>query len=151
MKERKFKLVVGDWSGGGHGKTNDFYVLSNAKDTDELKAAYAAGVKVVGVDIEALCKGYEQSVVSVEDFEKIKSKATHGELDMGAGEEFLAQYSDPVNDPPFQENEGGIDLVSYDYFRLWRATARIGNPNLTLSVVNEGIEELDIGGYGTYE
>jgi len=57
----RFKLILGDWSDDGHGKTETFIVESN-KPVDEAREAYFEAVKKTGIDFgEQVCRDYEDN------------------------------------------------------------------------------------------
>jgi len=147
MEDKKFTLVIGASHGGGHKLKDEIHVISNAESTDELSSAYAVGAKQVGVDIQDLCE--DNYRISVADFEKIKSRVRSDELHIAPDEIFYERMGDETAQDFFEE-DAEVILNPQDYFRLWRATALIGNPKLHIRVIKDESSTLKIGGYGTY-
>lgn len=59
----KINLIVGDWSGDGHEKTEVFIIESNLSP-DEIKDAYAKGSKILGFNlIRKVCIEYEDNFI----------------------------------------------------------------------------------------
>merc|ERR1719230_615888 len=51
-KKHRIRLVSGDDTGDGHGKSTDFTIMSNLDD-EELKSAYRSGVEVLKFDVQS--------------------------------------------------------------------------------------------------
>lgn len=76
----EYQLVIGDYSGDGHGVTETvtFKVSHKAKD---IKAAYKKAIRKAGIsldscsvrNIEVVCNEYNNSCISSEQVEKLKS------------------------------------------------------------------------------
>lgn len=47
----QFRLTIGDWSGDGHGKSEDFVISSNAP-VEKVREAHYKIEDTTGVDIE---------------------------------------------------------------------------------------------------
>ena len=70
---KQIKLVVGDWSFDGHEKSENF-IVEIANHTN-LKECYTKGTELLGVNfIQKFCTGYEDSYISSEFWELLKSK-----------------------------------------------------------------------------
>lgn len=67
------RIVIGDWSDDGHGKTETFEIKSNLSKK-EIEKAYQEGSKLVGFDmIKDICDSYEDSEFPKESYEKLVS------------------------------------------------------------------------------
>ena len=61
----QFHLSIGDWSGDGHGRSEDFTVASNAP-VETVREAHYKIPEVTEVDIESIsdCAGYAEVIPS---------------------------------------------------------------------------------------
>ena len=140
-----------------------FYIETNATSKDEIESAYKAGVQIVGVDIREILKGTPAPEFSgflepgyaqlLDAFEKIKPMAIEGDLEVSAAQNLMNYYGRKdfakdadVDDP--EEYENDVIINTPEYFLLWRATARLGNPDL---IINETDIDLDIDIGGHYQ
>lgn len=128
------KLVMGDWSDDGHGKTEDIVIKSNLT-SKQLEAAYKKGVKKLGFDFsEVCCADYEDSEVPEEYQEKL----------LKAG---LADYL------PEDQLEGDgnwfDDFYTDHYMWVWMFIAHLGDPSLVWENAKE-VNSINIGGYGLF-
>ena len=125
-------LVMGDWSGDGHSKTETVTILSNI-DKRALEKAYKAGAKKTGVDFEnEVAEEYEDNTISAEVVEKL---AKHGFK--------IEDYSED-EDP----SDGTYGLWTDGYSLAWLFVAQVGNPNFKYEVITDDSPNINIGGYG---
>lgn len=61
----KFRMSIGDWSNDGHGKHEDYIVMSN-HPVERVREAHFRIKEVTGIDIENLCSDYEDSTIPSE-------------------------------------------------------------------------------------
>jgi len=143
------KLVIGDPSDDGHGRTDDYYYEINVETYSQLLSAYQRGVKICGVDLtKNICCEYEDSGIKISDLRKLLA---HGVLELT--EENLAFIAEDIVADSFDE----IDDNEYDhyffgnfdnYHEIWLGIAKLGQPNLVYTSSSSYIEEFHIGGYG---
>lgn len=70
----KFRVVVGDWSGDGHDKTQECTVIVPDRFTAEILGAnYKKNVKLLGVDPESFANEYEDSILPDEVAAKLEA------------------------------------------------------------------------------
>lgn len=72
--KRTVRVVLGDWSDDGHGKTETYLVeLEGVDVSDEvLNANYQAMTARVGVDLADVCADYEEYSAPLEFLEKVQ-------------------------------------------------------------------------------
>lgn len=129
----KIRLILGDWSGDGHGKSEDIYVECNL-DKDNLAKAFDAGVKKLEVDISDCCSDYEDSSIPRDIYQIIAA------VDPKWTKKLLGE----------EEPENEYDYVEYKTFAtLWMLTAQAGNPDLKWDFCEDS-PYIAIGGYGLF-
>jgi hypothetical protein len=57
------RIQIGDWSGDGHGKCDDFFFDSNLSQEEVREAYFAAKKKYPKLSPESFCSDYEDSTV----------------------------------------------------------------------------------------
>ena len=126
----RIDLIVGDWSGDGHGKSQTVVINSNLPK-GELMAAYQAGTKLVGFDLGCdVCEEYEDNRMKREYKTKL--------LDLG----FRNFYDD---DP-----EEDTCYVDQDIFtQIFLFICKLGNPSFEHQLIKSD-SYLYIGGYGLF-
>lgn len=129
-----------------------FYIETNAGSIEEIQSAYYAGVQVVGVDILQITtsqsySGYDELL---EAYEKIKPLVLEGDLNISVAQKLMNYYNrkdfakdSSIDDPEEYENDLIIDIP--EYYVLWRAVTRLGNPNLIINETDQSLD-IDIGG-----
>lgn len=116
----KFKIVIGDWSNDGHGRTDD-YIISTNLSSKEIDAAYKKAVKFIGIDmVEELCRDYNGDITK----EQIEIFAAHG-----------------------IEIEEYMDRDTFLW--LWGEYIKLGNSDFEYKMA-EDVESIEIGGYGLF-
>lgn len=114
-------LVVGDWSGDGHEKTENILVLSN-KSSKEIEKAYQDGTEILGFDFsEECCSDYE-------DYE-IKEK-----------------YIKILKNENIKVDDNFMDIESFA--SIYIQICKLGDPELKIDI--QDIDIVDIGGYGLF-
>lgn len=98
----KFRMSIGDWSNDGHGKHEDFVVESNAP-VEVVREAHFVIKDVTGINIEKICRDYEDSSVPEEIVDELKDIGFEFECPGGTYPEemanlwiFLLQKANPV-------------------------------------------------------
>jgi len=130
-------LVVGDSSGDGHEKSENFSFLSS-HNAEDIRLAYQSAVELIGVDLCAdVCEVYEDCYVSDQDAEKINA---------ALGNILFALYDDRDE----EDIKSGIPLrLDTDGFvQVYLAYIKLGNAAIQMIPV-EGTR-LTIGGYGLF-
>ena len=120
----KFRLIIGDWSEGGHGRSKDFIVSSNLPVEIAREAHYKIK-DTTGVDIENICSEYEEDEIDEETVDILK--------DMG----FQFENSSGMGD--------GIVNVS-EMARLWIFLLQKADPSLKLEIVDDDIPNFQFFG-----
>lgn len=116
----KFRMSIGDWSDDGHGKHKDYIVLSN-HPVERVREAHFRIKEVTGIDIDNLCRRYDDSSIPSEVEDKL----------LEIGFEFECEgctYPD--------------EFASLWVFLLWKA-----DPGLELKIVNDNIPTLHFYGF----
>jgi hypothetical protein len=62
----RYRIVIGDWSDDGHGKTETFIVDMANLSAKEMQANYDANVKKFGFDPKKVCEEYQDSEFPLE-------------------------------------------------------------------------------------
>lgn len=121
------QLVVGDWGGDGHERTETF--LFDAQSQAAVVQAYQKGVELVGVDITKFCDEYLDSDIPAAEVQKlIAAGMTEGMID---------------------GNDDGTYYMHHDSFaQVYRFIAMKGDPELRMDPVQA--ETIHIGGYGLF-
>jgi hypothetical protein len=119
------KLIVGDDSRDGHSMTEDFYLKTNCK-LDELLRAYAKGTEIIGKDLTREVQEYEDSYLS---------------------NEFIEAASEHFPDGRFDDiEEDGVN--SREYVNLYMDICLLGNTGITYKILKP--DSKAIGGYGLF-
>ena len=104
----QFHLSIGDWSGDGHGRSEDFTVASNAP-VETVREAHYKIPEVTEVDIESICSEYGEDEIDAETVQVLKDMGFQFENSSGMGEGivnvpemarlwiFLLQKADPTS------------------------------------------------------
>ena len=82
-------MTIGDWSGDGHGRCEDFCVISNMP-IEAIRESHFRIKKATGVDIENLCSCYGEDKIPDETVQKLKSLGFPFENSSGMGEGILS-------------------------------------------------------------
>lgn len=121
----KFRIIIGDWSEDGHGRSEDFIVSSNLPVEIAREAHYRIK-DVTGVDIENICSEYEEDEIDEETVDVLKGMGFQFENSSGIGD--------------------GIVSVS-DMARLWVFLLQKADPSLNLEIVDDDIPNLQFFGF----
>lgn len=123
------RVVLGDWSDDGHGKTETYVIKTNLSGK-ELEKAFKAGVKKSGFDITEHCGDNEDYAIPDDLYDYFEK----------AGVVF-----DSIQDEP-----GNHFCCTDDFFHVYMKTCEIGNDTLKWSVEKNYDNEIRIGGYGLF-
>ena len=157
------RLIIGDWSDDGHGKTSTELISCN-RTADELAAAFIIGCEKVGVkphswgeaSFNDVARGDDSLPVELVKYFDLKDylqdngyREGYHTTGWSESEEILLpawkkeslEYIARIG-----EKEYGIP-----YLVLWLAVAIEGDPGIKAVSVNDKIPELTIGGYGLFE
>lgn len=116
----KFRMSIGDWSDDGHGKHEDYIIKSN-KPVKDVREAHFRIKEVTGIDIDHLCRDYEDSHIPSDVEDKL--------LAMGFGfEDEGCTYPD-------------------EFASLWVFLLQKADPGLELKIVNDDIPTLHFYGF----
>lgn len=135
MSELKnvINLVMGDWSGDGHCKTQTRTIRCNITKK-ALSKAYTAGAKKTGVAFsDDVARDYEDSTISKDIIEKL---AVFGFK--------IEEYSEDEE----ADEYGRYGLCSDGYAEAWLFVAKVGNPKLEYEFMDSSSSNINIGGYG---
>ena len=151
-KKHRIKLVSGDDTGDGHGKSTDFTIMSNL-DEEELGNAYNQGVKILNFDV-ASWSNFDAAPDCVLPPEACKKFEEHG----------FGLSSDDVDDDDDDDNGSGggggggggggsstkvrIDCFQRDLPMLWLFTAKLGAPWLEYNFTAD--RRIIIGGHSLF-
>lgn len=131
-------LVVGDYSGDGHSKTDVFFITSNM-DRKAIKEAYSKGSKKLGKDIvKTICKNYEDSKFPIKLLEKL-----------GIDYTTLDGYHD-YQDEFDSDFDTEVHVYQDDWVQIYLAVVKLGCPSFEYTMMDSNNIAINIGGYGLY-
>lgn len=135
-------LVVGDWSGDGHGKTYRQAIKSSLPAAEVLRV-YQLGSEQLGFNFaENVAADYRDGVLPAE----------YGDPLVEAGlNEYLIQRH--YTDQPLVIADENCNLQVDDFVAIWLFIADLGAPDnaFEYQLLSEGAGELNIGGYGLFD
>lgn len=118
-------LVLGDWSGDGHSKTDTVTIETNLSKK-EVWEAYSAGAKLIGVDLcNSVAAEYEDNKICRDDVAKFADAGYECEID---------DYN---------------SIYTEEFTALFLFTVSKGRPDFVYEICKN--QDLHIGGYGLYE
>lgn len=85
----QFWMTIGDWSGDGHGKSEDF-LISSSVPVEQVREAHFRIKDVTGIDIENICSRYGEDEVDAETVEILKRMGFLFENRSGMGDGTLS-------------------------------------------------------------
>ena len=139
MKNRltnQVEIVVGDWSGDGHGKTDTTMIKSSLSGTGIWKA-YKKGIEIVGFDLTEFGSDYEDGYLPTEHYEKL--------LELGCTIE-VDDYDPKDADEDKPEK---VPLYSESYVDLFLFIVGLGDPEFRYKEADTS-DSIHIGGYGLF-
>ncbi len=144
----KLKIVLGDWSNDGHGKTSDYYIEVN-KTIDEMNAAYQKSKKKFDF-VNNVASEYEDSKIMSLDAEEFFMKRG---FDFDTLETLQEKFSysikleDVIIDGVVEDS---IPLYEQDYVKLLIFHIGCELEDFTWKFVNEDVKQLDTNDYMGY-
>jgi hypothetical protein len=146
MSDLTFKvtLVVGDWSGDGHGQTDTIIIESNL-DAKKIMSAYKKGSKKLGFDwINDVGAKYEDNLLPID---KLKKLIEHG---LNLEEIFYDWEVEEAQRLLKDDNSKGVQLWSHSYTTAFLFITKLGNKTFEYNFIVDD-NRLNIGGYGLFE
>ena len=89
----QFHLSIGDWSGDGHGRSEDFTVASNAP-VETVREAHYKIPEVTEVDIESICSEYGEDEIDAETVQVLKDMGFQFENSSGMALSMCQRWPD---------------------------------------------------------
>lgn len=126
------KLLVGDPSNDGHGKTESLIIDSNLS-IKQLESAYKKGSKTLKFDLFKYCNDWEDAKIPFKEWKKL--------IDNGLDVKDFGCYDQ------IEEEFDTSFLYSLDYFTVYLFICKFGNNDFKYSITEEA-NVLNIGGYG---
>lgn len=121
--KHQIKLVFGDWSNDGHGRTEDFVIVSNLS-VNAMNKAYRNGSGILGFDLcDTVGKHYGDNDLSLA---KKNMLVSHG-------------YSIP---------SATENIWTDEFISIYLFVVKLGNPEFKYEHANLG--EIHLGGYGLF-
>lgn len=129
----KINLCVGDSSGDGHERRDNYLIESNLNKKQMLKS-YKKGSKILGFDfMNTVAKDYEDSKLSIEMLTKLRDNG----------------YDGKIFDESYCKNGHGPNLQCGEYVDIVLFVCKLGDPAFKYEYIKEDFS-WDIGGYGLY-
>lgn len=123
------KLVVGDWSGDGHEKTQNYYIYSNLSKKDIDESLKLAKNKLT-FDVRNIASDYEERGMSAKQAAK------------------LTEYNFKFDDDNI-ENDGSVYLTPEIFVDIYLFSIKLGNDNFEYTLLKPDFT-INIGGYGLF-
>lgn len=146
--ENVISLVLGDWSGDGHSKTDTIVIMSSLNKKD-VEKAYKNGTKKLGFDfINEVCEEYEDRLLPKDKLELLM-KSGFKASDFGYKSKYeLKELKDALED----ECSPGLGLWIDTFPKIYLFIVKLGNEDFKYRIL-EGAENpsINIGGYGLYD
>jgi hypothetical protein len=111
-------MSIGDWSGDGHEKKQDFIVKSNVP-VEIVREAHWNSFDATGINIEEICSDYEEVTIEPDVVNKLKELGFHfSDIDIDGDE---------------------VYPTAYEMIRIWLFLLEKTDPYLELEVVADEI------------
>jgi len=138
-------LVLGDWSGDGHGQMDKINILSNL-DKKEVLKSYKKGSKILGFNfIDDVCADYEDTFLPKKHLESL--------IEQGFKFANLSSY-DKKNLKECLEEDcdgNGFSIWIDHYTDIFLFVVKLGNKDFEYEVLKEELcPTINIGGYGLF-
>ena len=153
----QIKLVIGDFSDDGHGKTETVIVetrhtaeqiieaFQKGAEKLDLKTTYIKGWPLLNID--GLCSNYE-------DYKFPKDIAAKLGVTLSEDVYISAFWENKdINQEwnDFVAKDGKLEkYATLSYCAVWLAIALQGDPTIKMSVVQDTMPKINIGGYGLF-
>jgi hypothetical protein len=133
----RIELIIGDWSGDGHERTDKFIIDSNL-NKNEIVEAYERGVDIIGFDLSTdVCDDYEDHYMPLDKY------ATLTRLGFIYPREYDGDAINIEGDAVYMHSE----LFAYIYLFF----VKKGNDQFDFSMIKFTTENsIPIGGYGLF-
>lgn len=132
MMKYKFKFAIGDWSNDGHGQCEYFVVKSN-KPVEEVRESHYQIENVTGINIDKICKNYEDDIINNENYELLVKLGFDFELQgfsIDGYDDNIIAYCNPLS-----------------YVLLWIFLLKQVDKTLELEIVSDDIPMFQFYGY----
>lgn len=132
--ENIINLIVGDWSGDGHGKTDTVTIKCNLT-AKQVEAAYDKGARSSGFDPSSyVCVEYEERKIYEEDLEKLRDLGYDVEAHLG-----------------ITEHDDEVELDVDAFCEIYMFVAYLGDKSIVWEFENPLSSNIHVGGYGLFE
>lgn len=118
----KIKFSIGDWSGDGHDRAED-YLVNSSHPVEVVREAYFTAIEKTGLDFGNICSKHEENYIAGEYMDKLKK----------------------LKAPLFLLEEG-LTPKSFLYLLLWFIT--LGDEDLFLKIKDPDKDIKDFHFYG---
>ena len=146
--DKMISLVLGDESGDGHQKTENFNILSNLDKNDLLKAYKAATEKLGFNFIDEICEEYENRLCPKENLDIL---IKHGLKidDLGLTVKYdLKEATDAFEN----DDSNGYSFWTESYVNVFLFIVKLGNKDFQIKILKGDLNPtINIGGYGLFE
>lgn len=122
----KFRMIIGDWSGDGHEKTEEFIVSSNLP-VDAVREAHYKIYDKTGINIEEICSGYEEDELSPETVAQLRNMGFYFKNQTGMGIEVMTPL---------------------EIMRIWLFLLRQADPSIDIEISSDEIPNFQFFGFG---
>lgn len=134
------RLIVGDWSDDGHGKTDVIRIKSNLSQK-KLAKAYDKGTKKVGYNfMNEVAAEYEDGTISHNQYTRLK------ELGFDKYEIETSFWYDKKDKTPLDKRTYSISPSEYADLLLF--ICKLGDKSFEYEEVEDDSDSWTIGGYG---
>lgn len=124
-------LVVGDWSGDGHEKTEKISVVCS-HSSKELEEAYNKGTEKLGFNFtQTVAVEYEDNKLYAKEIKLLRANGIDMEFEDG------------------EDENGNVCLMVDDFWNLYLAICKLGNPKIEYKEGKQK-QKINIGGYGLF-
>lgn len=135
MAKEYVELIVGDWSGDGHGKHDSIPMIVEFNDdsaTKALKEAEETITKQFDIDLSTWFSDYEDNKINKKDTQKL--------IDLGIN----------INKQDIDNGELTVWLAE-DFFEIWKQLIVKVNPKINIEKFIFTSFDSKCSGYGLYE
>lgn len=122
---KKFIMTIGDWSGDGHEKSEDFTIESNLP-VECVREAHFQIEEATGIKIEDICSAYGEDEILPDIVDRLKGLGFHFDNSTGMGDGIV-----------------GVREMA----RLWIFLLMKADPKLELRLVEDSLPHLHFYGY----
>ncbi len=135
----RYKIAIGDWSGDGHEKSENFIFESN-KDYKDVIQAYKKACELSGVALHGeaskkctvLCSDYEENLFPHDAFDKLQKIGIN-----------LMDFADCDHTQPYDE-DGEYQAYSEGFVKLFLAMAKTQLPDFEYEIVKDDLITINV-------